>query len=776
MVYYVPGFSNALDEAASPVAMATGGAVAAPQTYYYIPGGSGSLSKATAPAGANLVRLSPYISDADRAYIARANTAATLSSRLGTASPATDANLQSIVSRNTAPTSAPIVAGLPGTFSPVTPLYNRYPMEKMDPNSVEFEKGYGDRQYLPFMTNQGKSAVYEPDKLDPYNRSGVYLDPNAQYRITDRAGGGELYSGTGEDALKNVFALSQKLSAQKGNLADWGVETYDPATKAWKLAAEDKPNFDWQAAIPGMALPVAAAFIPGLGTLGSILAATAAGGAGAGISGNNILQGALMGGLGAAGGSLLGPALQGAGVAGKTVSTALGTGLGTTAGGLATGKSLKDALIGGALSGAGSYLGGSLLGGKSPSGTSGTVPEWVTAAGNTPLIGGAAGNIGSSLGGAAGSSLGSGLDDAITVIANKLGGNLGSNLGSALGSAAGLGIDAGTWAAIQNAAAGQPTQQPAPQPETAYPWEEILVNANRGVVPDWLKTLGGPLALGAGAAALGGVGGTAAGTTTAATAPSGGASTGGTSTGSIDPATGGIVVTAPAKAGVTLPSWVLNTAPLAVGGLTAAQIGAGLQPPSKPGVADYLKTGARVANLISKLTGGGGLQAGANGVVPGGLNGLSGTFGASLPSANMPGLGVARTAADLGGMDWNRYGYGPEQSFFTSIPKGAANTSTAFTGYAEGGEVAHGEPRTGYAVGGPGDGRDDKIPAVLSDGEYVMDAETVAMLGNGSNKAGAKALDAFRVNIRKHKGQKLAKGDFSANAKKPEQYMKKGRP
>lgn len=90
-----------------------------------------------------------------------------------------------------------------------------------------------------------------------------------------------------------------------------------------------------------------------------------------------------------------------------------------------------------------------------------------------------------------------------------------------------------------------------------------------------------------------------------------------------------------------------------------------------------------------------------------------------------------------------------------------------------GGSVGHeGYATGGYAVGGPGDGRDDKIPAMLSDGEYVMDAETVAMLGNGSSKAGAEALDKFRVNLRKHKGRKLSKGEFSVNAKKPEQYLK----
>src|SRR5690606_37671239 len=38
-------------------------------------------------------------------------------------------------------------------------------------------------------------------------------------------------------------------------------------------------------------------------------------------------------------------------------------------------------------------------------------------------------------------------------------------------------------------------------------------------------------------------------------------------------------------------------------------------------------------------------------------------------------------------------------------------------------------------VAGLGDGRDDAIDAKLSDGEYVFDAETVALLGNGSSDA-----------------------------------------
>jgi hypothetical protein len=73
---------------------------------------------------------------------------------------------------------------------------------------------------------------------------------------------------------------------------------------------------------------------------------------------------------------------------------------------------------------------------------------------------------------------------------------------------------------------------------------------------------------------------------------------------------------------------------------------------------------------------------------------------------------------------------------------------------------------------GAGSGRADTIDAKLSDGEYVMDAETVAMLGDGSNKEGAKRLDAMRGSIRSHKGKALSRGKFSPNAKSPLSYLK----
>jgi hypothetical protein len=53
-----------------------------------------------------------------------------------------------------------------------------------------------------------------------------------------------------------------------------------------------------------------------------------------------------------------------------------------------------------------------------------------------------------------------------------------------------------------------------------------------------------------------------------------------------------------------------------------------------------------------------------------------------------------------------------------------------------------------------------------------MDAETVALIGDGSTNAGARRLDQMRSKIRQHKGKSMARGKFSANAKSPLAYLK----
>lgn len=76
-----------------------------------------------------------------------------------------------------------------------------------------------------------------------------------------------------------------------------------------------------------------------------------------------------------------------------------------------------------------------------------------------------------------------------------------------------------------------------------------------------------------------------------------------------------------------------------------------------------------------------------------------------------------------------------------------------------------------HHVQGEGGGQDDLIPAKLADGEYVFDAEIVAALGDGSNKEGAKILDKFREEIRKHK-RSGSKKTIPPKAKSPLAYLR----
>ena len=124
--------------------------------------------------------------------------------------------------------------------------------------------------------------------------------------------------------------------------------------------------------------------------------------------------------------------------------------------------------------------------------------------------------------------------------------------------------------------------------------------------------------------------------------------------------------------------------------------------------------------------------------------------------------------------DWNRMqrdasasGMGLGQYMATNWPRitsGQYNTQAM----AQGGALS----AVARFARGAGTGRSDEIDAKLSDGEYVIDAETVAMLGDGSSKAGAQRLDKMREEIRSHKGKALAKGKFSPDAKSPLSYLK----
>lgn len=109
-----------------------------------------------------------------------------------------------------------------------------------------------------------------------------------------------------------------------------------------------------------------------------------------------------------------------------------------------------------------------------------------------------------------------------------------------------------------------------------------------------------------------------------------------------------------------------------------------------------------------------------------------------------------------------------------SRPAQSAPIMAAKGGLAQCSCGGHAEMARGGAsrpVSGPGTGQSDEIPALLSDGEYVLDASTVSDLGDGSTKAGAQALDKFVKKVRTEKRGGLSQ--LPKKAKAPEKYMKK---
>ena len=111
------------------------------------------------------------------------------------------------------------------------------------------------------------------------------------------------------------------------------------------------------------------------------------------------------------------------------------------------------------------------------------------------------------------------------------------------------------------------------------------------------------------------------------------------------------------------------------------------------------------------------------------------------------------------------------QSYATPFGGVAVQQKAAggYIGYAEGGEMHDDmvkhllEYKKGGGHNGPGpvkgigSGQEDKIPAWLSDGEYVWSAQDVADLGDGSTNEGVRRLDKMRQMVRKQAGRKNVK-------------------
>lgn len=619
--------------------------------------------------------------------------------------------------------------------------------------------------------------------------------PTQTFRLLDKNSGKVVYEGVGYEGAQEAINRASALTAEQGAKAQWQIQTPNSQQESgYSVVANEKRSQSTVGDIASFALPIAMAIATAGASLPAQMAAAGlAGAAGAGLAGKSPLKAGLISAATAGLGNV-----SGANEAiGKAVGSVGGTLLGKTAEEVAkqaAAEASGQIVVTGlskaaqkAAQGVGSAIGNTLLsqglkGGLSEV-TGYKTPAEKYAQQTTPAVQPPVGDY-------------AGLDP-IDVIARRP--YLSPEALAAVMGAGGL-----TAAAAGNVGAGSNVVDGVDQ-DTG----DIVVNKYRPIGPP-----GGyaPIALTAAAGLP--IGSILDGLGPLNTLPS-------------DPALmepdalpDDIVVTGPEavtrETGLPTGSVLAQLPITGLPKMDPALTDGGNKLTAKE-LADYLRLAGLASSLLGGL-GGGDKGGGSGGRIPAGMGGLSSLFNKQLPPSTLLGGagGGALPASTLAAQgfrspqNYYRYGYGPEQSFFDYATQGAPNTSRAYTGY-EGSTaedafapqpvrlppVALPQPittpipnnsaapsmylpdttrfaRGGFAVEGAGDGRDDKIPALLSDGEYVIDAETVALLGNGSNKAGAKLLDSFRVKVRKQKGKKLARGKFSDNAKRPEQYMAGG--
>ena len=189
------------------------------------------------------------------------------------------------------------------------------------------------------------------------------------------------------------------------------------------------------------------------------------------------------------------------------------------------------------------------------------------------------------------------------------------------------------------------------------------------------------------------------------------------------------------------------------------------------------ETGTPTVAPQANFTGAGGAGGRGRGARGRGSAAMRGMISAGqMVPANLVGAGSELALTQAGyTQDPNTGNWMPSQQALSA--RGGYQHGGAFDYRSQNMDVPQAAPSvaaSGRYVKGPGSGRSDDIPARLSDGEYVIDAESVALLGDGSGDTGARRLDEMRQNLRKHKAQNLKKGGFSHKAKAPHQYMARG--
>lgn len=131
------------------------------------------------------------------------------------------------------------------------------------------------------------------------------------------------------------------------------------------------------------------------------------------------------------------------------------------------------------------------------------------------------------------------------------------------------------------------------------------------------------------------------------------------------------------------------------------------------------------------------------------------------PHIGMPRRNNGSGAAILGAMSHARRSMG-------ALPAAPGAANVAAPGFAHGGEVFQSDGQVQHGTGAGG--QKDNVPAMLSEDEFVMPADVVSHLGDGSSNAGGGVLSQFVANVRAHKATK----GMPPPAKRPEKYLPKG--
>jgi hypothetical protein len=114
------------------------------------------------------------------------------------------------------------------------------------------------------------------------------------------------------------------------------------------------------------------------------------------------------------------------------------------------------------------------------------------------------------------------------------------------------------------------------------------------------------------------------------------------------------------------------------------------------------------------------------------------------PLLKLGSVGASIAAAAIG-EDQARLIYDPEKNPYLS---GQVKITDAYTpaGFKQGGGISDFPEKDGM-INGPGDGQSDDIPAMLSDGEFVMTKQAVMAAGNGDRQQGTKAMYSMMNNL-----------------------------